>query len=75
MTADPHGDISDARGLAHEFANLMQVVNGNLELLDLRTTDERARRYIENARTAAERLAELSRKLSAPQREVRRRKR
>lgn len=58
------GDAPDVRGLAHEFANLMQVVNGNLELLDTRVDDETARRYLANARAAAEQLTELSRRLS-----------
>ena len=51
-------------GLAHEFANLMQVVNGNLELLDAHVPDNPGRRYVANARAAAEQLTELSRLLS-----------
>ena len=51
-------------GLAHEFANLMQVVNGNLELLDAHVPDNPGRRYVANARAAAEQLTELSRVLS-----------
>ncbi|HWK42192.1 MAG TPA: hypothetical protein VNR60_09690 [Croceibacterium sp.] len=51
--------------LAHELANLLQVVNGNLELLDERVADEPARRYLTNARLAAAHLGELSRVLSS----------
>lgn len=70
--AEPQLDWLDVSGLAHELANLMQVVNGNLELLDTRTTDERARRYLGNARIAAQRLTQISHDLST-QREMRRR--
>lgn len=70
--AEPQPDLLDVSGLAHEFANLMQVVNGNLELLDTRTTDERSRRYLGNARLAAQRLTQISHDLST-QREMRRR--
>ncbi|USI74364.1 histidine kinase famiy protein [Sphingomonas morindae] len=52
-------------GLAHDFNNLLQVVNGNLELLDGRIEDERSRRYIERASTAADRGAKLTRQLLA----------
>lgn len=62
---DSGGEKRGLSGLAHEFANLMQVVNGNLELLDGHVTDEPARRYLANARLAAQHLSELSRVLSA----------
>jgi hypothetical protein len=62
---DPGRESRGLSVLAHEFANLMQVVNGNLELLDGQVTDEPARRYLANARLAAEHLTELSRVLSA----------
>jgi hypothetical protein len=52
-----------ARRLAHQLGNLLQVVNGNLELVALRTTDETALRYLANARTATEQLTELTRTL------------
>lgn len=52
-----------ATRLAHQMGNLLQVVNGNLELIALRTTDEAALRYLANARTAAEQLTELARSL------------
>ena len=49
--------------LAHQLANLLQVVNGNLELTVLRTTDETTLRYLANARAAVEQLIEVSRTL------------
>ena len=52
-----------AARLAHQLGNLLQVVNGNLELLAQRTTDEAARHYLANARAAAEQLTELTRAL------------
>lgn len=50
--------------LAHDLANLVQVVGGNLELIAARVTDEPTLRYLENARAAAQQLTELSRRLS-----------
>ena len=52
-----------AARLAHQLGNLLQVVNGNLELVAQRTTDDTALRYLANARTAAEQLTELTRTL------------
>jgi PAS domain S-box-containing protein len=52
-------------GLAHDFNNLLQVVNGNLELLSTSVEGDRARRYVENARAAADRGAKLTRQLLA----------
>ena len=49
--------------LAHALGNLLQVVNGNLELLSQQDLDELARRYLDNARAAAEQLTELTRGL------------
>ncbi len=49
--------------VAHQLGNLLQVVNGNLELIAQRTTDEAALRYLANARAAAEQLTELARTL------------
>jgi len=54
---------SNRSGLAHELANLVQVVSGNLELIAVRTTDPNILRYVENARSAAEQLTTLTRKL------------
>jgi signal transduction histidine kinase len=52
-----------ASRLAHQLGNLLQVVNGNLELIAQRTTDETTLRYLANARNAAEQLTELTRTL------------
>ncbi len=52
-------------GLAHDFNNLLQVVNGNLELLASNVDGDRAKRYVENARSAADRGAKLTRQLLA----------
>jgi hypothetical protein len=61
---DPPSRERSLRSFAHEFANLMQVVNGNLELLGTRVVDQPGLRYLANARAAAEQLSELSRELS-----------
>jgi len=58
-------------GLAHDFNNLLQVVNGNLELATARVTDERALRYLNNAKGAAERGARLTGQLLAFARKTR----
>lgn len=58
-------------GLAHDFNNLLQVVNGNLELLANRVEDDRAVRYLESARAAAERGAKLTGQLLAFARKTR----
>ncbi|WP_288938270.1 PAS domain-containing protein [uncultured Sphingomonas sp.] len=52
-------------GLAHDFNNLLQVVNGNLELAAARVEDDRISRYIQSARTAAEKGAKLTGQLLA----------
>ena len=52
-------------GLAHDFNNLLQVVNGNLELAAARVEDGRISRYIQSARTAAEKGAKLTGQLLA----------
>ena len=53
----------DREALAHELANVVQAVSGNLELLAARVTDEPGRRYLANAQAAAQQLEELTRKL------------
>jgi PAS domain S-box-containing protein len=58
-------------GLAHDFNNLLQVVNGNLELLGSCVDGDRAKRYIDNARSAADRGAKLTRQLLAFARKTR----
>ena len=58
-------------GLAHDFNNLLQVVAGNLELLQGKLTDDRLRRYANNAAAAAERGVKLTRQLLAFARKTR----
>lgn len=53
----------NANDVAHQLANLVQVVSGNLELIAVRTTDQSIARYLDNARTAAQQLTDLTRKL------------
>lgn len=70
--AVPDDPVRETRGLsgpAHELANLTQVVNGNLELLDGHVVSDPARRYLANARAAVRQLSELSRQLSAKTRD------
>jgi two-component sensor histidine kinase len=49
--------------LAHQLGNLLQVVNGNLELIARRTDDATTLRYLGHARAAAEQLTQLARSL------------
>lgn len=49
-----------ALSLAHTLNNLLQVVNGNLELLASRVEDDQLRGYIRNAQLAAKQLTELA---------------
>ena len=58
------------RELAHKLGNLLQVVNGNLELLAARIEDDRLRGYLDNARAAADQLTEIARGLVAQPEEV-----
>ncbi len=58
-------------GLAHDFNNLLQVVTGNLERLRKNPPPDRAARYLENASTAAERGARITRQLLAFARKTR----
>lgn len=53
----------DKRALAHELANLVQALSGNLELLAARDAEDPTRRYLANAQAAAKQLEELIRKL------------
>ncbi len=53
-----------AISLAHSLNNLLQVVNGNLELLSARVEDEQLRTYVRNAQLAAKQLTELADELN-----------
>jgi len=52
-----------ASRLAHQLGNLLQVVNGNLELVAQRISDEDMLRYLGNVRAATKQLDELARSL------------
>lgn len=52
-------------GLAHDFNNLLQVASGSLELLRPKLADARLHRYLDDAGTAADRLAALTAQLLA----------
>ena len=52
-----------AASVAHQLNNLLQVVNGNLELVAARLQDEQLRTYLNNALIAAQQITDLSREL------------
>jgi signal transduction histidine kinase/ActR/RegA family two-component response regulator len=52
-------------GIAHDFNNLLAAILGNLELLKRRAKDLDLTRYIDNARAAAERGAQMVNQLLA----------
>ncbi len=55
-------------GIAHDFNNLLAGISGSLELLERRMADGRldtAQRYIDTARTSAQRAAALTQRLLA----------
>ena len=53
-----------AQSLAHTLNNLLQVVNGNLELLSVKVKDEELRGYVRNAQLAAQQITELAYELN-----------
>jgi CheY-like chemotaxis protein/two-component sensor histidine kinase len=52
-------------GIAHDFNNLLTVVVGGLDIITKRATDDKVKRYAENALAAAERGARLTGQLLA----------
>ncbi|HTJ59026.1 MAG TPA: PAS domain S-box protein [Devosiaceae bacterium] len=52
-------------GLAHDFNNLLTVITGNLEMLEMRLTEERQRQLLAEAQAAAEDGAKLTGQLLA----------
>lgn len=58
-------------GLAHDFNNLLQAISGNLELLTNQVSGERSHRLLNNARSAADRGAKLTKQLLAFARKAR----
>ncbi len=70
MVPEPHvGRHAENGGefrpsLAHTLNNLLQVVNGNLELLSTRVQEEQLRGYIRNAQIAAQQITDLAQSLN-----------
>jgi CheY-like chemotaxis protein len=54
-----------AAGMAHDFNNLLASILGNLELLDLRLTDERQRKLLQAAIRSVQRGAKLNEQVLA----------
>lgn len=53
-------------GIAHDFNNMLSIIVGNLDIAERRLDDrDRLRRAIDNARTGADKAAELTRRLLA----------
>jgi PAS domain S-box-containing protein len=52
-------------GIAHDFNNLLTVILGNLEMVEMRITDERELELIKEARETAELGAQLTERLLA----------
>jgi len=52
-------------GIAHDFNNLLTVVVGGLDLISKKVSDDRLKRYADNALSAAERGARLTAQLLA----------
>ncbi|WP_372869728.1 ATP-binding protein [Shewanella sp.] len=50
-------------GIAHDFNNILGVLKGNLELMELKSTDENLVGYLEPALKACQRGTELTRRL------------
>jgi len=47
-------------GVAHDFDNLLQIIAGNLQLLEMDTGGPEVQRWIGNARSAVEKGAKLA---------------
>jgi signal transduction histidine kinase len=60
---EPQHPLAAAGAPHHDLMNLLQAVQGYLELLAGRTEDETSQRYVANARTAAEQMADAIRAL------------
>ena len=54
-----------ASGIAHDFNNLLTAILGNLELLDMRLSDERLRKLAQAAMRSARRGAKLNEQMLA----------
>lgn len=60
---DPELLAKFAASLAHDLNNMLQVVNGNLELLAERIEDDSLRGYLTNAQAGARQITELAHEL------------
>jgi len=61
----PADAASDAADLAHHICNLVQVIDGYVELAARRSDDPTVQRYLNDARAAAGQLVTLARLLPA----------
>lgn len=52
-----------ARGLAHDFSNLLAIITGNVQLADRRAMDQTAKRYLRDAELACDMAARLTRRV------------
>ncbi|MPY26801.1 response regulator [Shewanella psychropiezotolerans] len=50
-------------GIAHDFNNILGVLKGNLELMELKTSEEKISRYLATAFKACQRGTDLTRRL------------
>ncbi|WP_412495105.1 ATP-binding protein [Shewanella algae] len=50
-------------GIAHDFNNILGVLKGNLELMQLKTSDPKAEKYLNTAFKACQRGTDLTRRL------------
>ena len=50
-------------GIAHDFNNILGVLKGNLELMELKTSEEKIARYLATAFKACQRGTDLTRRL------------
>lgn len=76
MSDQPSGFESEsieefAASLAHNLNNMLQIVNGNLEILSMGIEDETLLSYLKNAQTGAGQLTDLAHQLSQYPHEIR----
>jgi signal transduction histidine kinase len=52
-----------AGGIAHDFNNVLAAISSNVDMVTLRSADEKIRELVQNAMDAIQRGASLSRRL------------
>ena len=52
-----------AAGICHDFNNIMAIISGNIQLLNMSNTDPKLTQYIDNLETATERATNLTKRL------------